>query len=181
MSIFKTHLARKRECKPRLADIPVEEVREQYAQIMAQKRRKRLRYFGAEKRDYIKREFLKECISDPLKGVQTIIAQIYLNDDHEENHNIRYLLTEPDSLEIYKDDKWVKRKKQLVVDKMIYMACDILEYNVPKKYWTTEFANFISGMGELDNDDLLELIREEVEITFLSYIAEKTKKQSSQE
>jgi hypothetical protein len=44
---------------------------------------------------------------------------------------------------------------------MIYRASDILEYNIPKKHWTNEFRNFIEGMGELDNDELLSLIIEE--------------------
>ncbi len=174
---FKGHLSRKTDCKPKLSDISFDAVKEQYAALIpvkrtapTQPRRRRLRLFGHERRDYIKREFLKDCVSDPLKGVQTVISQIFFNEEHDENHNVRYLANDPDYMEIYKEENtWVKRNKQQIYDKMIYMACDILEYNIPKKYWTTEFANFVSGMGGMDNDDLLELIREEVESTVIEH------------
>jgi hypothetical protein len=54
---------------------------------------------------------------------------------------------------------------------MIYRAQAILEYNVPKKIWTNEFKKFLNSMEEMDNDDLLELIREEIDDTII--IAEK--------
>lgn len=181
MCAFKSHLSRKTDCKPKLSDISFDAVKEQYAALLVVKRpaeptqvdkrrRKKLRPFGTERRDYIKREFLKDCVADPLKGVQTVISQIFFNEEHDENHNMRYLPEDQHSVEIYKDENmWVKCNKQQIYDKMIYMACDILEYNIPKKYWTTEFANFVSGMGGMENDDLLELIREEVESTVIEH------------
>lgn len=181
MSAFRGHLSRKTDCKPMLSDIPFQHVKEQYASVIVPKRRRhRLRPFGSERRDYIRREFLKDCVSDPLKGVQTVITQIFFNEDHDENHNVRYLSDDPGHIEVYKQDGddegvWIKCRKTSIYDKMIYMACDILEYNIPKKYWTTEFTNFVVGMGDMDNDDLLELIREEVESTILQHVSKMQK------
>ncbi len=173
ISTFKVHLSRKTDCKPELSDIAFDAVKQQYAAIFRpsspgrRRRRKKLRPFGAEKRDHIKRDMLKDCVADPLRGVQTIIGMIYCNDDYDENKNIRLLKDDENNVEVYMGDVWSRKSKRQVFDKLIYMACDILEYNVPKKYWTTEFTNFVNGMGEMDNDDLLELIREEVDTTFL--------------
>lgn len=173
ISTFKLHLSRKTDCKPQLSDIAFDAIKEQYASILRpnspgrRRRRRKLRPFGAEKRDHIKRDMLKDCVADPLQGVQTIIRMIYCNDDYDENKNIRLLKEDENNVEVYMGDMWSRKSKRQVFDKLIYMACDILEYNVPKKYWTTEFTNFVNGMGEMDNDDLLELIREEVETTFL--------------
>lgn len=187
ISTFKLHLSRKTDCKPQLSDIAFDVVKEQYASILRpsspgrRRRRKKLRPFGAEKRDHIKREMLKACVADPLKGVQTIIRMIFCNDDYDENKNIRLLKEDENNVEIYMGDVWSRKSKEQVFDKLIYMACDILEYNVPKKHWTPEFANFVNGMGEMDNDDLLELIREEVDTTFLLHHADKEDKQNTNE
>jgi hypothetical protein len=189
ISTFKLHLSRKTDCKPQLSDIAFDTVKEQYASILRpnspgrRRRRKKMRPFGAEKRDHIKRDMLKHCVADPLQGVQTIIQMIYCNNDYDENKNIRMLKEDENNVEVYMGDVWSKKSKRQVFDKLIYMACDILEYNVPKKYWTTEFTNFVNGMGEMDNDDLLELIREEVETTFLvqSEHADKQDKQNTNE
>lgn len=190
ISTFKVHLSRKTDCKPQLSDIAFETVKEQYAAILRpsspsrRRRRKKLRPFGAEKRDHIKRDMLKDCVADPLRGVQTIIRMIYCNNDYDENKNIRLIKDDENNVEVYMGDTWSRKSKRQVFDKLIYMACDILEYNVPKKYWTTEFTNFVNGMGEMDNDDLLELIREEVDTTFLMQeidAAEKHDKQNTNE
>ena len=183
MCAFKLHLSRKTVCKPQLSDISFETVKEQYASILQKsRRRKKIRPFGAEKRDHIKRDTLKDCVADPLSGVQTLIRMIYCNDEYEENMNIRVLKDDDHNVEVYMGDQigWMKKSKIRVFDKLIYMACDILEYNVPKKYRTTEFNNFVTGMGEMDNDELLELIREEVGTTFIeNENAEKHDKQNT--
>ncbi len=124
--------------------------------------------FGQENVDFIKRDFLKECVKDPIESVQKIIEKIHFNVEHPEYFNIRLIEGESDFVEIYIQDSWVKRTKQMIYNKLIYKVCDILEYNVPKKYWTKEFTNFISGMGQIDNDELLKLILEEVDNTIVT-------------
>lgn len=184
--MFKVHLSRKTVCKPRLSDISFDAIKQEYAFLLrpgspgkkTYRRRKRMRSFGDEKRDHIKRDMLKDCVRDPLSGVQTVIQYIYCNEEHDENHNIRLIQDDEHNVEILINDVWVRRSKIQVYDKIIYMACDILEYNIAKKYWTTEFRNFVTGMGEMDNDNVLELIREEVESTLLEYAAEKFAKEN---
>lgn len=216
--LFKSHLKRKTECKPKLSNISFEEVKRQYEHLLKKqkqdkvdkhvehhaeqpveqhvdinkpldavanvaddpmyqaeeithepkrKRRKPLRSFGDEQKDFIKKESLLEHISDPLKGIQMVIKDIYFNKDHEENHTIKLLSDHKDVVEIHLDEGWVRKNKKRVFDKMIYLASDILEYNIPKKHWTGEFKNFIYSMGEVDNEDLLALIREELEDTII--------------
>lgn len=193
LTSFKKHLTRKTECKPKKSDISLDDVREQYKHLLAEpinisqpvkmehtstpssspiqeKRRKKtrkLRNFGDETRDYLKRDSYKEFLVDPLKGIQEIIMEIYFNDAHEENSTVRSVEDDSDTIEIHFEDGWVKRPKIRIYDKMIYRAAEILENCISKKLWTPEFKNFITGMGEIDNDDLLELIREEVDNTIL--------------
>lgn len=147
-------------------------------------RKKQLRPFGQENRDYIRRDFLKQnCVSDPLKGVQTVVKELYFHPGHAENHNIRRAGSENNNdgadeadgvIEVYNGDAWVRRPKTQVYNKMIYMACDMLEYNIPRKYWSDEFEKFLHGMNDLNNDVLLEFIREEIDET----IAEKSEQQN---
>lgn len=186
---FKKHLARKTECKPKISDIKFEEVKQQYQHLLtipmerkpespnaAEKRkrkRRKTRSFGDENMNYIKRETLQEFVSDPLKGIQEIITMVYFNPDREENYTVRSIENEPGVIEVHIDDAWVRKSKRYIFDKMIYLATAIMEYNVAKKNWTPEFTNFITDMGELDNDNMLELIREEVDDTVTN--AEKTR------
>ena len=124
-----------------------------------------LRTFGDEQRDYLRKETLKEHIHDPLKGIQAIIKDIYFNPDHEENHTIRLHETEPDLVEVHVGSNWIRTLKTRAYDKMIYRAADILENSTVKINRTEEFQNFIVSMGEWENDELLHLIREEVDDT----------------
>jgi hypothetical protein len=156
LSAFKRHLARKTECKPKQDDIP-----EQRKKVV---RKQKLRNFGSENIDFIKKEFLKQYIQDPLKGIQEIIKLIYFNQEHDENRSVR-TTNDENVVEIYKDEAWHRMDKDYIYNKMIYFAAAILEYNVYKKDQTPEFQKFINSMGEMDNDDLLDLIREEVDGT----------------
>jgi hypothetical protein len=190
-TIFKRHLERKNECEPKESNMSLEEVRNQYMQTSMhanlphpkeekgevvpegknermhtpeKRRKKKIRNFGDENRDYLKKEYLKQFVENPLKGIQEIIECTHFNIHHEENHNVR-LTNDEKVIQVFKDNSWLKFNKDYVLDKMIYTACSILEYNIPRKYWTGPFTEFISSMGNVDNDDLIETIREEVEDT----------------
>lgn len=190
LRLFKQHLERIRECKPKESDIPLQEVKKQYQELLEKKEksstttassssktcdrtdtpeRKRkskrtLRIFGNENLDYLSKATIIKYINDPLKGIQDIIKLIYFDKEHGENHTVKWITTTDDvksQVEIYTEDGWTRARTKRVFTKMIYRASDILEYNIPKKHWTNEFRNFIEGMGELDNDELLSLIIEE--------------------
>ena len=178
-----------------MSDIKFEEVKQQYQHLLtiptdrkpespnaAEKRkrkRRKLRNFGDEYMDYIKRDALQEFVSDPLKGIQEIIRMVYFNPDREENYTIRSIADESGVVEVHIDEAWVRKNKRYIYDKMIYLATAIMEYNIAKKSWTPEFTNFITDMGELENDNILELIREEVDDTVAT--AEKARAAFSEE
>jgi hypothetical protein len=145
----------------------LKEVKESYSHVFTGRgRKKQLRSFGQENRDYIKRDFLKEnCLADPLKGLQSIIVELYFNPKHKENHNIRPIAMD-NFMEVYQNGTWTKMPKTRIYNKMIYMSCDILEYNIPRKYWSDKFEKFLFDMNDLNNDRLLEFIREELDETF---------------
>lgn len=170
LTLFKLHLTkRKTECQPKESDMSVEDVRNQYKDILEKlqrkerkEKKKKLRIFGNENLDYFTKSGIISYVQDPLKGIQDIIRDIYFHKDHEENHTIRTIDSNADNIEIFTEDGWLRIKNvKRVFTKMIYKASDIMEYNIPKKCWTDEFRNFIEGMGDLDNDDLLSLIIEE--------------------
>lgn len=160
---FKKHLARKTECKPKVSDISIEDVKRKYLT-----KKKRVTNFGSENRDAIKRETLKQYVEDPLKGIQNIIKDIYFNREFEGNHTVRLVADDDNYVEIHLNDTWIKRDKCYIYDKMIYLAQTILEFNIPKKQWTDEFNKFVNSMEEMDNEDLLELIREEIDDTIIT-------------
>jgi hypothetical protein len=169
---FKKHLERVRECNPKESDISLQDVKQQYKDILdsrsgspKRKKKRSLRIFGNESLDYLSKSDISTYVSDPLKGIQEIIKAIYFHKEHDENHTIRTINEDTVQVEIYTEDGWVKVKQRRVFPKMIYKASDIMEYNIPKKHWTAEFKNFIEGMGELDNDELLGLIVEELSNT----------------
>lgn len=177
--VFKKHLETKVDCEPEKSNISMAEVKEQFKELLdayakrtespkKEKKKKRLRAFGDECRDYIKRDAILDFKNDPLLGIQSIIIDIYFNDEHEENHTVRLCDAEK-MVEIHnEDDKWVRVEKKKTFDKMIYRAANILENNIFKKHWTPEFRNFITSMNEFDNDTILEVIREEVDNTIIT-------------
>lgn len=181
LPVFKKHLERKTECKAKASDISFMDVKQQFKSLIDQqqtrsesptsqekkKKKKKLRDFGDEFREYIRRDILEEYINDPLKGIQFIIKEIYFNEAHEENHTLRPMASEM-TVEVHLNERWVRVDKTKTYDKLIYRAVDILENNTLKKHWTPEFKNFIKSMGEIDCDELLFLIREEVEETILN-------------
>ena len=176
-NVFKKHLEKKVDCDPDESDISMMDVKEQFKELLEtrakrtespKKKRKKLRAFGNECRDHIRRDSILDFKNDPLLGIQSIIIDIYFNDDHEENHTIR-LCDAKNMVEIHnEDDKWVRVEKTKIYDKMIYRATNILEENIYKKHWTNEFRNFITSMNEFDNDAILELIRDEVDNTIIT-------------
>jgi hypothetical protein len=201
--LFKKHFERKTECKPKVSNIALSEVKESFKKLIDPpivnnernnespkltspktpktpktleiiKRKKKLRNFGDENLEYIKKDNLKDYVKDPLKGIQEIIKITYFDSEHPENHIVRSVIDDNDIdynndiVEIHYDDLWVKKPKKYIYNKMIYLAYGIMEYNILKKLWTHEFKNFITSMDEMDNDDLLELICEELEETFMN-------------
>lgn len=181
LSVFKKHLERKRECNPKESEMSLTDVKVQFQSLLEKekrsispttperkKKKRKLRNFGDETRDYIKRDWLNGYISDPLKGLQAIIQEIYFNPEHEENHTVRLLEGEQNNVEIHQEENWVKVSKSKIYDRMIYRATDILENNTSKGNWSEEFRNFVISMGEMDNDELLVLIREEVDHTMIT-------------
>jgi hypothetical protein len=173
LTLFKQHLTkRKTECQPKESNMSIEDVRKQYKDILEKRerrekkdrkeRKKKLRNFGNENLDYFTKSGIIQYVQDPLKGIQEIIRDIYFHKDHEENHVVRTIDDNADNIEIFTEDGWLRIKNvKRVFTKMIYKASDIMEYNIPKKNWTDEFHNFIEGMGDLSNDELLDLIIEE--------------------
>jgi uncharacterized C2H2 Zn-finger protein len=132
--------------------------------VTPEKRRKtkKLRIFGNENLDYISKSDIIAYVNDPLKGIQEIIKLIYFHKDHPENHTVRLIEGDEHAVEVNTEDGWTKAKIKRVFTKMLYKAADILEYNVPKKYFSTEFRNFIESMGDFDNEELEILIIEEL-------------------
>lgn len=132
--------------------------------VTPEKRRKmkKLRIFGNENLDYISKSDIIAYVNDPLKGIQEIIKLIYFHKDHSENHTVRLIENDNNAVEIHIEDGWTKARMKKVFTKLLFKASDILEYGIPKKYFSPEFRNFIESMGEFDNDDLITLITDEV-------------------
>ena len=63
--------------------------------------------FGSENKDYITEEFVMKCLDKEVLGIACMMKEIYFNDDHEENHNVRLVSLKNSLVEVFQNHDWV--------------------------------------------------------------------------
>jgi hypothetical protein len=65
--------------------------------------------FGCENKDYITQEFALKCLDKEELGIGCMMKEIYFNEDHEENHNVRLVSLKNSLVEVFQNQDWVSR------------------------------------------------------------------------
>jgi hypothetical protein len=103
--------------------------------------------FGEENVSYITQEFIEHCFEAEINGVKTIMENIYFNDDHPENHNVRLMSLKNAIAEVYKDNKWIPKGLHDTIERMLLKSVVLLTSTVAN---TTEpTPSRLQTMGQL--------------------------------
>ena len=89
---------------------------------------------GCENLDYLTKNDIMESICHAFKSIPNLVAKIYFNPDHPENHNIKITDRRSPYISVYtKDNKWKLANKRDTVGNMIdnsfMLLDDTFEYN----------------------------------------------------
>lgn len=110
-----------------------------------------LNNFGQENTSYLTPEFLTYCLSNPKKGMSSLIEQIHYNKDFPENHNLRCKSLKKNIFEKFVDTQWTLCDASNTLDELIKKGYRILE---------THFAEQFSNDPEFfDDEDRAEAIQ----------------------
>ena len=75
--------------------------------------------FGKENTGYIDADTIKKCMHIGASGVKQVMALIYFNDDHPENHNVRLTSLKHAVAEVQKNNKWIPVGLDDTIENMI--------------------------------------------------------------
>jgi hypothetical protein len=92
-----------------------------------------IRNFGDENKDYITNAFLLQCYKNGYYGLVEMIENVYFNNEHPENHNVRIGSLKNKYLEVHKDDEWIPQGMHETLNRMINTAATDIVLIVPEK------------------------------------------------
>lgn len=82
--------------------------------------------FGSENVSYLTTEFIEHCFEAEYTGVRTIMEQIYFNNEHPENHNVRLKSLKNAIAEVYNDNKWIPKGLHETIENMIMKSVTLI-------------------------------------------------------
>jgi hypothetical protein len=86
----------------------------------------KLRNFGDENVSYLSHDFLVRCVKSGELGIYDIIAEIFFNANHIENHNFRLVSLKHTVVEVYRNENWIPGGMREVCDAMINRASQLM-------------------------------------------------------
>ncbi len=78
-----------------------------------------LNNFGQENTSYLTSEFLNYCLSNPKKGMSSLIESIHYNKEFPENHNLRCKSLKNNVFEKFVDTQWTLCDASNTLDELI--------------------------------------------------------------
>jgi uncharacterized C2H2 Zn-finger protein len=97
--------------------------------------------FGSENLDHLTPEFLTKCLKDALgNGIPDLIANIHLNKDVPENHNITHKSSKwPAEVNVFlkegdKDPEWTVRKTNEIIGRTVKNSANLLQKHIFDEY-----------------------------------------------
>ena len=93
-----------------------------------------LNTFGNENTSYLTPEFLTYCLSNPKKGMSSLIERIHYNKDYPENHNLRCKSLKNNIFERFVDTQWKLCDASNTLDELIKKGYRILEAHFAETY-----------------------------------------------
>jgi hypothetical protein len=76
--------------------------------------------FDTPNREYLKSNFLRNCMRNPYQGTAEIVKELYFNDQHPENRSLIWDNLKTPIMRVFEDGKWVYKKKKIAL-------CDAIE------------------------------------------------------
>lgn len=110
-----------------------------------------LNNFGQENTSYLTPEFLTYCLTNPKKGMSSLIESIHYNKDFPENHNLRCKSLKNNIFEKFENTQWTLCDASNTLDELIKKGYRILESHFAEHY--------LSDPDFFDNEDRAEAIQ----------------------
>lgn len=105
--------------------------------------------FGNEDISYITNEQLKKYALNIPDGIHQFAQRSHFNPHHPENMNIRIQDKDDKLVQIWNNEKWVYKKRQKVLEYLIYHKFDILNEKIVEMNMNKELSEFKKDL--LDN------------------------------
>jgi len=114
--------------------------------------------FGEHDISYIKNEFFHNLLELPRDAIKNLSQEIYVNDEHPENQNVKITDSNRNIIKIYKSDddnngKWIKDNKKKIIIQIIELMKKTF-----KAFMKENNGLNIWGDGKTYNDDIFEYI-----------------------
>jgi len=93
-----------------------------------------LNNFGQENTSYLTPEFLTYCLSNPKKGMSSLIETLHYNKDFPENHNLRCKSLKNNVFEKFVDTQWTLCDASNTLDELIKKGYRILESHFAEQF-----------------------------------------------
>ena len=108
-----------------------------------------LNNFGSENWNYMGIDKLKNYLLPPIPAITKVNQQIYCNDEHPENHNMKISSLYGNYMQVFENNKWVHKLKSDVLENIVdktYNKLDNCYEEVHKEIFnnkeTKRFKNF---------------------------------------
>lgn len=93
-----------------------------------------LNNFGQENTSCLTPEFLTYCLSNPKKGISSLIESLHYNKDFPENHNLRCKSLKNNIFEKFVDTQWTLCDASNTLDELIKKGYRILESHFAEQF-----------------------------------------------
>lgn len=107
--------------------------------------------FGQENKDYITPEFAMKCFEKGGYGIISMINEIYFNDNHTENNNVRIQSIRSMMGEIFQNKIWIRKHLDEIITQMMTSSYKKILQDVPEENKEDDKNVYI--MNELLNPD----------------------------
>lgn len=130
--------------------------------------------FGNEDISYISNDKLKKLALNIPNGIHQLAAYSHFCPEHPENKNIKIEDKNDEMIKIWKDNKWVYRKRNKVLEDLILNKYEILNDKLDEMKFNNELTETKIGLLDIikdryvDDDDYFHNIMKNMEIVILN-------------
>ena len=130
--------------------------------------------FGNEDISYISNDKLKKLALNIPNGIHQLAAYSHFCPDHPENKNIKIEDKNDEMIKIWKDNKWVYRKRNKVLEDLILNKYEILNDKLDEMKSNNELTETKIGLLDIikdryaEDDDYFHNIMKNMEIVILN-------------
>jgi len=128
--------------------------------------------YGKENLDYISTNHLTQLLRLPYGAIPKLIKRIHFHPQHPENHNVKITNKKLPYASIWKDDKWVVKDKNEVIDDMVDKSYNMIDehYDENMELDSKKKKNWIEFQHKYDsnNKNLRKTLHKDTEIVILN-------------